>query len=57
MSSIWNNFVQIFAAAAYWFKAAVAAVTSNPIILIISVFMILMIGKSFSIGNLVKARG
>ena len=57
MTTLWNNFVGVFAAVAYYVKAAISVLTSNPVLLVVSVFMILMIGKSFSIGNLVKARG
>lgn len=57
MSTLWNNFVGVFAAVAYYVKAAISVLTSNPVLLVVSIFMLLMIGKSFSIGNLVKARG
>ena len=57
MSTIWDNFVDLFAALAYYVKAAVAVLVGNPVLLIVSVFLLLTAGKSLSVGSLLKARG
>ena len=42
----------------YYISAAISAVVSNKAVLLITVFLMLTAGKSFSLGkNLVKARG
>lgn len=57
MATIWNNFIELFAAVAYYIKAAISVLVSNPYLLIFSVFLLLTAGKSLQIGSLVKARG
>jgi len=41
----------------YYFKAAVSALTSNKTILLASVFLLLTMNKSFSLGKNVKYKG
>ena len=41
----------------YYFKSAVSALTSNKTILLASVFLLLTMGKSVSLGKNVKYKG
>lgn len=55
MDKLIAYFVSLADAAAFYFKAVIAAFTSNRILLIISALLLLTYNKSFSLGkNIVK---
>ena len=57
MNDILTNAAGVFNAAAYYFKAAVAFLVSNPILLGGSLLLLLTAGKSLKIGRIFSARG
>lgn len=53
-----KSFETLINAIVYYISAAISAVVSNKVVLLVTVFLIMTAGKSFSLGkNLVKARG
>ena len=57
MGSAINNLWGIFNAAAYYFKSAVALVTSNIYFLGLTVILLLFTGKSLRVGKLFGMKG
>ena len=57
LNSAANSALGTIDALLYYFKAAVSALTSNKTILLASVFLLLTMNKSFSLGKNVKYKG
>ena len=57
MNDILNNTAGVFNAAAYYFKSAIALLTSNVWLLGLSVFMLLAAGKSLKVGKILNVKG
>lgn len=57
MNSILDSAAGVFNAAAYYFKAAIALLVSNPLLLGGSVLLLLTAGKSLKLGRIVSAKG
>lgn len=56
-NNILNNAAGGFNAAIYFFKSAVAFVTSNPYVLGGTLLLLLTAGKSLKLGRIVSAKG
>lgn len=57
VTSAANSALSAVDAVLYYFKSAVSALTSNKTILLASVFLLLTMGKSVSLGKNVKYKG
>ncbi len=57
MNDILTNAAGVFNAAAYYFKAAVSLLVSNPYFLGFSIILLLTAGKSVKLGRIVSAKG
>jgi hypothetical protein len=57
MGNILENAAGVFNAAAYYFKAGVALVVSNPLFLGATIILLLTAGKSLKLGRIVSAKG
>jgi len=57
VTSAANSAISAVDAVLYYFKSAVSALTSNKTILLASVFLLLTMGKSVSLGKNVKYKG
>lgn len=57
LNSAANSALSTVDAVLYYVKAAVSALTSNTTLLLISVFLLLTMNKSFSLGKNVKYKG
>lgn len=57
MDDILTNAAGVFNAAAYYFKASVAFLVSNPVLLGGSLLLLLTAGKSLKLGRIVSAKG
>lgn len=57
MNNILENAAGMFNAAAYYFKASVSLLVSNPYLLGFSVLLLLTAGKSLKLGRIVSAKG
>ena len=57
MNEIMNNLGGVFNAATYYFKAAVALATKNPLFLGFTIILLLSAGKSAKLGRIVSVKG
>lgn len=57
LNSAANSALGTIDALLYYVKAAVSALTSNTTLLLVSVFLLLTVNKSFSLGKNVKYKG
>lgn len=57
VTSAANSALSAVDAVLYYFKSAVSALTSNKTILLASIFLLLTMGKSVSLGKNVKYKG
>lgn len=57
LNSAANSALGTIDALLYYVKAAVSALTSNTTLLLVSVFLLLTMNKSFSLGKNVKYKG
>ena len=57
LDSAANSALGTIDALLYYVKAAVSALTSNTTLLLVSVFLLLTMNKSFSLGKNVKYKG
>lgn len=57
LNSAANSALGTVDAILYYVKAAVSALTSNTTLLLVSVFLLLTMNKSFSLGKNIKYKG
>ncbi len=57
MNNVLENAAGVFNAVAYYIKASIAFLVSNPLLLGASLFLIGTAGKSLKLGRVVSAKG